>query len=600
MQQQFQNTSVNLDGLLEVLGKNLYSTASVAIRELIQNSHDACERHRIENGDKDFEIHLSSDSQNKTLTITDNGSGLTREEIIEYLATIGSGYTRVLRNETDSDKMIGYFGLGFLSAYVVSEKVEVYSTSYKDPNTSWFFTSAGGKTFTLTESSIKPVGTTVKLYLDKEFEHLSNHDVLFRLISLYCCLLPIPIFLNGSSEAVNQLVNPLINNDKLSDLRLRKIRLEFAAIFENTYEPITCLAIPKDNELGLSGLLWIQDGGSYVSTDSRNVNVFIRNMFISDQEKDLLPNWAGFCGAVLDSVYFQPTASRETLQKNEYYQKVQLFLHDFLVTELRKLVIKEPESWRQILRQHNQALLGAAVSDERLIEVMSNSLQVPTTFGDMTMVNLLKQSDNSIYVKADIQSSEQDILFQARNIPLVLGYRFAANEFCRLYALKENIKFQVIGFKDFDQSLFTKAEISHEHSAYLTSLFKADGQEIHFSTFEPNSIPMLLIEDQDVKLKNKIDDEKSDRQIGAAALALARIHTNKTSNQITHHLYLNVSSPLIKKIMSKESKLSDNIALLTFSIMGNIANQQQANTDKKVNYLETVNQQLIQLLEEAE
>ena len=85
MQQQLQNTSVNLDGLLEVLGKNLYSTASVAIRELIQNSHDACERYSIESGVKEFEIRLEVSSSEKTLTITDNGSGLTRQEVIDYL-----------------------------------------------------------------------------------------------------------------------------------------------------------------------------------------------------------------------------------------------------------------------------------------------------------------------------------------------------------------------------------------------------------------------------------------------------------------------------------------------------------------------------------
>jgi len=600
MQQQFQNTSVNLDGLLEVLGKNLYSSASVAIRELIQNSHDACERHRIENGDKDFGITLSSDSDNRTLTITDNGSGLTRQEIIEYLATIGSGYTRVLRNETGSDKMIGYFGLGFLSAYVVSDKVEVWSTSYKDPESCWFFASAGGKTFTLTESAPRAVGTTVTLYLKKEFEHLSEGDVLFRLVSLYCCLLPIPIFLNGEKQAINQLVNPFVDVEQVSELRLRKMRLEFAAIFENTFEPITCLAIPEDNELGLRGVLWVQDGGSYVSTDTRNVNVFIRNMFISDQEKDLLPNWAGFCGAVLDSVYFQPTASRETLQKNDYYKKVQSFLHDFLVTQLRKLVLKEPESWRQIMRQHNQALLGAAVSDSRLLEVMSSSLLVPTTLGEMTIVNLLKQSNNTVYVKADVENSEQDILFQAKSIPLVLGYRFAASEFCRLCAQKNNFKFQLIGFRDFDQSLFSKADINGDDSAYLLSLFDQGGQRIHFSKFEPVNIPMLLIEDQEVKLKNKIEGEQSDRRIGAAALALARIHTSKTSNQVTHHLYLNLSSPLIKKVLSQKSELSSQVARLAFSVMGSIANQKSASGDQSVNYLDAINQQLMQILKEEE
>lgn len=596
MEQQLQNTSVNLDGLLEVLGKNLYSTASVAIRELIQNAHDACERYSIESGPKDFEIRLQVNPAEKTLTITDNGSGLTRQEVVDYLSTIGAGYTRVLRDKSNAEGMMGYFGLGFLSAYVVSKKVEVWTSSYQDPDLYWYFTSLGGKTFTLSEGKKHPVGTTVKMHLNDKFEHLSDLAVLHTLISKYCCLLPIPIYLSDAKTPVNELSKPWANQEQTSPIKLRQQRLKFAAVFENQFEPIACLPIPDDNELGLYGLIWIQDGGSYASSDNRNVHVFIRNMFVSDKEKDLLPRWAGFCGAVLDSVHFQPTASREALKTDKYFKDVQEYLYRFISSSLRELILREPESWRRILRQHNESLLGAAVTDAALFNAMASSLQVPTIYGDMSIGQIVRRSSNKIYVKNKTAASYEDIFFRAQNIPLVLGYRFAAGEFCRQYAELNGISFKLTGFKEVDQTLFKPVVVGPDESEYLGGLFGKEQQKIHFSRFDPKSIPLLIIEDQEVKLKNKIEDEDSDRRIGSAALALARIHTSKISNEITHHLYLNTSNELIEHILEHRNDKSSIAADLVCSIMATMGmNNEQGGLDNTVDYLEQISRQLIQL-----
>ena len=182
-------TQVDLSGLLEVLGKNLYSTPAVAIRELIQNAHDACIRHKLEAPDQQqaYRINLSTGANN-TLRIEDNGSGLTRDEIVEYLATVGSGYTRVLRQQTDSEEMIGYFGLGFLSAYVVAEKVEAWTTSYQNTDQGWHFASStGGLRFILNEIESVNVGTQVLLSLKPEFHELAVADVLASLLQQYAC-----------------------------------------------------------------------------------------------------------------------------------------------------------------------------------------------------------------------------------------------------------------------------------------------------------------------------------------------------------------------------------------------------------------------------
>lgn len=276
-------TQVDLDGLLSVLSQNLYSTPAVVIRELIQNAQDACVRHKLESNQSDtfHNIRILNNSKDHTITIVDNGSGLTANEIKDYLATIGSGYTRRLRQATETQEMVGFFGLGFLSAYVVAEKVEFETTSYQDLTKTWLFSSVKGKSFSIkpiAQSGSKASGSAVKLYLKKEFRGLADTQWLTTLIEKYCCLLPLPIFINQASSQVNHLRAPWENEDAPDEIsqsihsqRVNE-NLLFARAFEPTYEPMWSFELPL-NELNVKGLIWIQDGTSYTSSDNRNASM---------------------------------------------------------------------------------------------------------------------------------------------------------------------------------------------------------------------------------------------------------------------------------------------------------------------------------------
>ena len=122
---ELRTVQVDFGGLMEVMGKNLYSTPMVAVRELVQNAHDSCTRRRLEADEAEYTPRITVRGLGAVLEIEDNGAGLTRQEIFDYLATIGAGYTRKLRAAHASEGLIGAFGLGFLSAYVLSTWVEV-------------------------------------------------------------------------------------------------------------------------------------------------------------------------------------------------------------------------------------------------------------------------------------------------------------------------------------------------------------------------------------------------------------------------------------------------------------------------------------------
>ncbi len=581
-----QNTDVNLDGLLEVLGQNLYSDSDVAIRELIQNAADACQRHRIEASEgRDYKIRLRCDPSANKLIIEDNGSGLTYDEIKQFLATIGSGYSRLLRHETGTEDVVGYFGLGFLTAYIVASKVQVSTSSYQTPHEAWNFTSSKGKTYAISPADPRSRGTTVTLWLEKEYQNLTNSFFLRSVIQKYCCLLTTPIFIDEDVENTNNLQAPWQIETEVSPLRRSKLNVEFATLFETSFEPIAIFPIPKDNPHALNGLLWVQGGSTYASTDNRNLSVFTRNMFITNSDKELLPRWAGFTGGIIESSKFKPTASRETLQKNAYYKDVQKYLKDFLANSLGALVKEEPSTWRRVLSRHGQALLGAAISDDALFLASNKLLKVPTTDGDMTVPELLKRGDGKIYIKPSNKSGHEEVLFRARGNPLVKGFLYGATNFCRKYQDWHGISLYTLGTEGSQSTILKPRDLTQkaEKDRYL-ALFETPKYAVSFTSFEPEHIPLLVMENFDAIVKNSIESDEIDKRISTAALSLARLTTAQDTNKKEATIYLNLDNSIIQELLKLPDNDQVNISNMLRSML-EILCSENTNTDES---LETV------------
>ncbi len=563
-----QNTAVNLDGLLEVLGQNLYSDSDVAIRELIQNAADACHRHRLESAAADdYAIRLTCDPGGNKLIIEDNGSGLTFDEVKQFLATIGSGYSRLLRHETATEDVVGYFGLGFLTAYIVASKVQVVTSSYQTPDQTWSFTSAKGKTYAIAPTTPRRRGTTVTLWLEKEYQNLSNSAFLRSVIQKYCCLLPTPIYINEEKTHINTVQAPWRLND-ISPLRRNKLNLEFAAIFETTFEPIAVFPIPENNPFELNGLLWVQGGSSYASTDNRNLSIFSRNMFITNADKELLPRWAGFTGGIIESSKFKPTASRETLQKDAYYKSVCGYLKQVLSQALGELIATEPATWRRVLSRHGQALLGAAISDDDLFNASHKLLKVPTTEGDMTIPELLRRGDGKIYIKPSNNSGHEEILFRARGNPLVKGFLYGATNFCQKYADAHNAAIYVLGTKGVQSNILAPCEIKDVNiKALYLDIFETPKYAVAFTRFTPAHIPLLVMENFDAIVKNKIESDEVDKRISTAALRLARLTTAETTDVKENVIYLNLDNPVVQQIPDLKQAHQTHLANMLRSVL---------------------------------
>jgi molecular chaperone HtpG len=541
-------TRVNLGGLMKVLGENLYSTPNVALRELVQNAHDSIHRRKLEDSAA-FEPAIEVRGGDRALVIEDNGAGLTRDEIDEYLATVGSGYTRDLRDRGATDSLIGYFGLGFLSAFIVSEKTEVHTASYQTPDRAWLFQTRKGESYTVSEAPAQPVGTTVRLQLAEGFTELGDIGVLQALLERYCCLLEHPIRCAG--RVINASPPPWRDPAIGSPIRRRRAAIEFAERFEARFAPLLCIELPRPGDVDppCSGMLWVQDAGTYGTSDNRNVWVFVRRMMVTHEDRELLPDWAGFCGAVIESTDLVPTASRESLKRDVVYDRTADYVRDALIRGLADAAREQPEAWRQTQLRHNEALRGAALCDERLFELLAEGVTVPTTQGELTVPAVLDRAAGKLYVSQSDRGGYEELLFRALKVPVVQGVRYAALPFCREYADRRRGQLVVLGTDSGDSDVFGPPACDAADAGRLREWFAADDTEVVPSSFDPPHLPLVLVPDRDVELKRRIESDEADSRMSRAALGLARGFTARIDDRAGARLYVNTRCPAIAALL---------------------------------------------------
>jgi molecular chaperone HtpG len=523
---------------MSVLGGHLYSTPAVAVRELVQNAHDSIMRRRIE--DPAFDggrIDVLGDPATGTLIVRDDGAGMTRDEIDLFLATVGVGYTRGLREQ--SDALIGQFGLGFLSAFIIGERTAVRTCSYQAPDEAHEYRSTTGERYTVEAIDATEIGTEVELKLAPEHRGLA--ESVGPIARRYCALLGIGVFVNG--ERVNGEPPPWRGDVTLHPVQARKQALAFAERMDTAFRPLCTLEVDGG---GVRGLLWIQDALTYGSWDNRNLAVYVRGMLLDEDARDLLPRWAGFVSGAIESDVLTPTASREDLQRDEAYDTARDALRDALVNGLRKVASEEPEAWARVLTRHNEALLGAALADDRLDALLADDLQVPTSEGDMTVRELVDAGGGSAHLGLGTGGFEE-MRFRALKRPIATGTRYGVLPFVRRWCHARGIAVVELGTSSGDRALFRRVPI--DEADWLAGELAAERVELIPARFEPEAMPFVLVPDREAELKARIEADEARERISSAVLHLAREHTATIDGRHDARLYVNVGAPAIAALL---------------------------------------------------
>jgi len=551
---------IYLPGLLKVLAESLYSTKKVAIRELIQNAHDSCVRRRVETKEASYKprIDVTIDEENNTVTIQDNGSGLTREDVRTYLSTIGRSYTRQLGenlsifNPDEASQLIGQFGMGFLSAFLVASEVVLTTRSYKEDSPTLQWRSNGDVHYELDEVDGGSVGTRVELHLKANAAFMLNEGILSDTIAQYADFLPIPVYLNGGFYPINAQRPPweaLDPQQAIRDYIQRVFRVGSPLAVIELNDQIVDLG-HDSMTIPLEGFVFIPPGSVASVQEYGDMNVYIRRMFICERQRDLLPSWARFVRGVVDCTYLQPTASREELHQDDNFMFIQQAIEEQLLKGLRRIADEDPTKWKQIVRGHADVIMGWAVQDNEFFEQVADIVTFRTTRGQISLRDYLAETDNKIYyVTRQMGSLQERLLGEGHGVPVIDASWFAVTPFLKKFASRDN-DVELVQLDGESNQLMRP--IDDERFDRIAEFFARREIKARIVTFKPEDVPGIVIYPKDAEFIMETRSALDSDELPGPLAGLVNDYVNRLSQEHDDDLegtfYINASNDLIIKL----------------------------------------------------
>ncbi|WP_341655601.1 molecular chaperone HtpG [Blattabacterium cuenoti] len=357
--------SVTSDNIFPIIKKFLYSNQEIFLRELVSNAVDAVVKLqtliRLENLYDiidDFKVKIIIDKINKTLHIIDNGIGMTQEEVDKYINQIAfSGAEEFIKkyknvSTTDSSNIIGHFGLGFYSSFMVSKKVMILTQSYKKNEPSIFWSCEGDPNFIMKEIEKRDRGTEIILYLnDEESKEFLEYDCILKLLQKYCKFMPITISLSSKSEENKEIVINNINPDwKKNPLQLNdKNYLDFYhELYPNQLEdPLFWVHLNIDHPFHLTGILYFPKIGKRIDVQKDKIHLYQNQVYITDNLEGIVPDFLSLLRGVIDSTDIPLNVSRSHLQYDTSVKNISKYITKKVADKLDFMFRKNRDNFQK-------------------------------------------------------------------------------------------------------------------------------------------------------------------------------------------------------------------------------------------------------------
>jgi molecular chaperone HtpG len=428
--------------LLDIVAHSLYSDRAVFLRELISNASDACDKLRylsltepgLVGDDPEFKITVAIDKANKTLTVSDNGIGMNREELISHLGTIarsGSAqFVQALEDGKDKEgkskdvSLIGQFGVGFYAAFMVADQVTVVSRKAGETQ-AWKWVSDGKGEFEIGEAERAGRGTDVVLHIKKEAEEFLDSPRVSSIITKYSdhIALPIKLIEGAKEEKVNQAA-ALWTRSK-SDITPEQYREFYHHVAHAFDEPWGTLHFKAEGKIEYTGLVFIPSTKPFDlfhPDRKQSLKLYVKRVFITDHCEELLPSWLRFLKGLVDSEDLPLNISREMLQQNPVLTKIRHGVVKKVIEYLKKKAESEADSYAAFWNNFGAVLKEGIYEDSEQKDALLKLARFRSTQGD-TLVSLadyigrMKEGQIAIYYLTG------DSLEAASRSPQLEGYR---------------------------------------------------------------------------------------------------------------------------------------------------------------------------------
>lgn len=513
--------SVETEHIFPIIKKWLYSEKEIFLRELVSNASDAVTKLRrldslgqYEANGEAYRITVSFNKTDKTITVTDNGIGMTADEVERYICNMAlSGAVEFIQKyegeKESGDGIIGHFGLGFYSAFMVSDRVDILTKSYTDaPAVFWTCVDSGD--YELSEGDKAEHGTSIVMHINADGEEYLNEFKLREILDRYCSFMPTEIYLvdeekEEPKDGEEKELSPINDTAPLwqkipSECTDEEYKAFYRKVFNDYKEPLFYMHINADYPLNFKGILYfprIRD--QYESLEGK-VKLYYNQVFVADNIKEVIPEYLLMLRGVLDCPELPLNVSRSYLQNSGYVSKISAHIVKKVADKLNSLFTQERERFEEIWKDIRTFVEYGCMCDRKFYDRVEKSLLFALVDGKfMTKAEYLEDAkekhEGKVYYATDEKLQAQYIaMYEAKGIKVVLfdsilDTRFA--ESVEHYA--EGIKFVRVDA----ETDALKAEGDAENAEKIAELFsKVAGEDtkltVRTELLADSEVPAIL------------------------------------------------------------------------------------------------------------
>jgi len=543
MNQQSGTISINTENIFPIIKKWLYSEKDIFLRELVSNGSDAISKLKKlvaigeakVSDDEKYYIKVVVDKSKKTIQIIDNGLGMTFDEVDKYINQIAfSGakdFVEKYKDKADDSQIIGHFGLGFYSAFMVADKVQIDTLSYREGAEAVRWISNGGTEFEMDQSDRSERGTTVTLYIADDSKEFLDVFKVREVLVKYFSFLPYEVYLEDANDKKDKKkdqekdkaeepkplndTNPLwLKNPK--DCTDEEYKDFYRKVFFDFNEPLFWIHLNMDYPFRLKGILYFPKLKNEFDTLEGQIKLYYNQVFVADNIKEVIPEFLMLLKGTIDCPDLPLNVSRSFLQNDGYVSKISTHITKKVADKLTSLFKKEREAYNKYWDDINPFVKFGCIKDKKFYEKVKEILIFKTINGEYVTLkeylekNKEKHENKVFYFTNERQQAQYIKLFKEQGLEAVNLSTIIDTHFIQFLEMEEkDVKFLRID-ADISDSLKNNEDKDDkevkELSENLEKLFKSslnnDKLKVQVEALKSESVPaMILLSEQSRRMQ---------------------------------------------------------------------------------------------------
>ena len=606
---------VTTDNIFPVIKKFLYSDHEIFLRELVSNAVDATQKLKTcaMKGDfkgelGDLAVRVSVDEKAGTLTVSDRGLGMTAEEIDKYINQIAfSGVTDFLdKYKDDANAIIGHFGLGFYSAFMVAKKVEILTRSYREDAKAVRWTCDGSPEYDMEDAERADRGTDIILHIDDDCKEFLEKGRIQSLLEKYCKFLPVPVVFGKKTEwkdgkqvdteEDNQIndVNPIWTR-KPSELKDEDYKKFYRELYPMADEPLFWIHLNVDYPFNLTGVLYFPKIKSNLDFQRNRIQLYCNQVFVTDQVENIVPDFLTLLHGVIDSPDIPLNVSRSYLQSDQNVKKISTYITKKVSDRLQSIFKNDrktyEEKWDDLKLFIHYGMLTQPdfydkAKDFALLKDVDGKYYTYEEYKELIKGEQTDKNDTLVYLYANQKEAQYSFIESAKakgyNVLLMDGQLDTA-----LVGMLEQ-KFEKTRFSRVDGDTIDKlivktdaksVSLNEEQTGLLTGAFQSQMPKIEKTEFHvevgslgEGDLPVVVTQSEYMRRMKEMSQLQSGMSFYGEMPDM-------------YNLVFNADHPLVKKVLDEtEADTRETLAPIEAEIKGLKARQQvleQQQKDKK-------------------